>query len=40
MRIIMVLLEKYGILFGDDTEAIKAKIGQYFEKSLQNNHLI
>jgi len=28
----LVLLEKYSILFVDDTEAIKAKIGQYFEK--------
>jgi len=28
----MVLLEKYGILFGDDTEVLKAKIGEYFGK--------
>jgi len=36
----MVLLEKYGILFGDNTETITTKFSQYFEKSLQNNDLI
>jgi len=36
----MVLLEKYGILLGDDTEVIKAKIGQYFEKKHSTQSII
>jgi len=36
----MVILEKCGILYGDDKEVIKSKIGQYFEESLQNSQLI
>jgi len=28
----MVILEKCGILYGDDKEVIKSKIGEYFGK--------